>query len=181
MGVFWRQGYHQTSVRDLCEETGLMPGSIYRVFGDKRTLFLAALDRYREAGLSQMTQTLSRPGSPKEALREWLQRFAEGCRGAEGAQGCMLLNAAAELALSDPQVRLRTADTLQRMEGLLLGALLRAQGAGELSPKADAKGLASALLALVEGMRMLGRADPSSAAINRALRSALDLLDGHRA
>ena len=48
MAVFWRRGYEGTSVRDLVEHMGINRGSLYDTFGDKRTLFLAAVDRYLE-------------------------------------------------------------------------------------------------------------------------------------
>ncbi|MGR9101283.1 MAG: TetR/AcrR family transcriptional regulator, partial [Gammaproteobacteria bacterium] len=40
--VFWLKGYHAASVKNLTDATGLLPGSLYAAFGDKRGLFLAA-------------------------------------------------------------------------------------------------------------------------------------------
>ncbi len=51
MDVFWKQGYHATSISDLTEAMGLLRGSVYAAFGDKHQLFLAALERYMEKGL----------------------------------------------------------------------------------------------------------------------------------
>ena len=44
--VFWAKGYEATSTRDLSAKTGLRPSSIYAAFGDKRRMFLRALDHY---------------------------------------------------------------------------------------------------------------------------------------
>ncbi|HET9664675.1 MAG TPA: helix-turn-helix domain-containing protein, partial [Burkholderiales bacterium] len=44
--TFWARGYDGTAVQDLCSAMDLNPGSLYGAFGDKRALFLAALDRY---------------------------------------------------------------------------------------------------------------------------------------
>ena len=43
---FWRRGLEATSVRDLAEHMGLNGPSLYNAFGDKRTLFARALERY---------------------------------------------------------------------------------------------------------------------------------------
>ena len=51
MNVFWTRGYHATSLTDLLDVTGLSRGSLYKAFGDKKSLFLKAMDRYAEAGL----------------------------------------------------------------------------------------------------------------------------------
>jgi AcrR family transcriptional regulator len=42
---FSEHGYHGTSISDLHACLGLTSGSIYKAWGDKRGLFLAALDR----------------------------------------------------------------------------------------------------------------------------------------
>ena len=51
--VFWSRGFEGTSIADLEEATGLGRQSLYNAFGDKRHLFLAALEHYRRQGESQ--------------------------------------------------------------------------------------------------------------------------------
>src|SRR6202011_688874 len=46
MAAFWTRGYEATSIDDLVQATGIGRGSLYGTFGDKRQLFLAALDHY---------------------------------------------------------------------------------------------------------------------------------------
>ena len=48
MEVFWMRGYEGTSIQDLVKYMGINRQSIYDTFGDKHTLFLQSLDRYRE-------------------------------------------------------------------------------------------------------------------------------------
>ena len=44
--VFRERGYHATSIKELSDATGLTAGSLYKAFGSKNGLFLAAFDRY---------------------------------------------------------------------------------------------------------------------------------------
>src|SRR4249920_2945479 len=46
LSVFWRKGYEATSLVDLCEATRMSKSTLYAVFGDKRQLFLAAIQAY---------------------------------------------------------------------------------------------------------------------------------------
>ena len=46
MQVFWHKGYEATSMEDLLTAMDLNRGSLYDTFGDKRQLFLKAIDRY---------------------------------------------------------------------------------------------------------------------------------------
>ena len=44
--TFWRYGYAGTSMDQLSAATGLHKPSLYGAFGDKKQLYLAALDNY---------------------------------------------------------------------------------------------------------------------------------------
>lgn len=46
--LFWTQGYEATSISDLEERLGVGRQSLYDTFGDKRRLFLRAIERYTE-------------------------------------------------------------------------------------------------------------------------------------
>jgi TetR/AcrR family transcriptional repressor of nem operon len=50
MRVFWERGYEATSIADLLKATDINRGSLYGTFGDRRSLFLSAQDRYVEQG-----------------------------------------------------------------------------------------------------------------------------------
>ena len=43
---FWQSGYEATSVRDLADEMNIAGASLYNAFGDKRSLYERALNRY---------------------------------------------------------------------------------------------------------------------------------------
>jgi TetR/AcrR family transcriptional repressor of nem operon len=67
MAAFWTRGYEATSIDDLVEATGIGRGSLYSTFGDKRQLFLAALDRYWNTVGMEMFAELSDP-DPRHAI-----------------------------------------------------------------------------------------------------------------
>ena len=48
---FRLRGYHATSVRDLASAMGIGGTSLYNSFGDKRALFVKALNRYLDSSL----------------------------------------------------------------------------------------------------------------------------------
>jgi TetR/AcrR family transcriptional regulator, transcriptional repressor for nem operon len=63
--VFWQRGYSATSMRELKDELGVLPGSLYGAFGDKHALFLRALGQYadgtREAAASLVEEARAAP------------------------------------------------------------------------------------------------------------------------
>src|SRR6267154_256034 len=69
MEVFSVCGYEGTSIRDLVKHMRINRQSIYDTFGNKHSLFLQALNRYREIQSRKVSEVLDRPGSVKRNLR----------------------------------------------------------------------------------------------------------------
>ena len=49
ISVFIEKGYHEASIAELCDATGLLRGSIYAAFSSKRGLFLSSIEAYFES------------------------------------------------------------------------------------------------------------------------------------
>ena len=70
MEAFWANGYEATSLSQLMEATGLHKGSLYQAFGDKHSLFLAALERYLGNMRRQKNELVAAAATPLDALRD---------------------------------------------------------------------------------------------------------------
>jgi len=66
---FWSRGMRATSVPDLAAAMGSNGPSLYKAFGDKRTLFFQALERYAERSMRSLIQRLENGRSPENAIR----------------------------------------------------------------------------------------------------------------
>ena len=98
MEVFWRRGYEGASMQDLVKHMGINRQSIYDTFGDKHSLFLQSLDRYREIESRKVFAVLERPGSVKKNLRQLFEEVVSRAVSAEGRRGCFVGNSMSELA-----------------------------------------------------------------------------------
>jgi TetR/AcrR family transcriptional regulator, transcriptional repressor for nem operon len=101
--LFRERGYEGVSTADLCERMQIARQSLYDTFGDKRSLFLAALTKYRDASLDAMADALSQPGTAFDGIERFLRSVSEASK-RERTCGCMLLNAVGELAPGDREV-----------------------------------------------------------------------------
>lgn len=156
MSVFWDKGYEGTSLPDLIAGTGLSRGSLYKAFGDKKGLLLAALDLYMSEGLRETGDLLSQPGSAKNAIRKSLLRYAQLSSGDLGRRGCLVVSLATEMAAHDIEVAQRTGRMFRRLQQLYAGAIVRGQASGEISDR-DEQIMARFLVCQIEGMRVLGK------------------------
>ncbi|MEV5313849.1 MULTISPECIES: TetR/AcrR family transcriptional regulator [unclassified Streptomyces] len=176
--LFWRRGYEATSMADLVDHLGIGRASIYATFGNKRELYLKALDRYGESQNPLLLRELSQPGPALPAVRTVVRRFAaEAADESRRSEGCFITNTAAELAPHDTAAARRVESSWEHLETLLHSALVRAQAQGELPEERDPRALARLLLVLLQGLRVVGKASTDPARVRDAAEQALALLD----
>jgi TetR/AcrR family transcriptional repressor of nem operon len=166
--LFWERGYEGTSMADLVAHLGIARASVYGTFGGKRELYLKALELY--LARHDVVEPLSRPGPVLPALRAFLDSYVAECLADELRRGCMVVNTAVEFAARDPVVSRKVAESWAGLETALAAALSRARAQGEIPAGKDPHALARFLLVLLQGVRVLGRADPDP----RRLRDAVD-------
>ena len=174
MHVFWAQGYHDTSIRDLVKATGVNQYGLYSTFEDKHGLFLAALDRYRDkVGLS-IIRELKREGSGLNAIRRAFDRILEFTQLSNGHKGCLMCTTAVELGPFDEQAAAKVAENMAAIRRAFKEAVERAQRSGEIGEDRDAKALAEFLTTTVYSVGVLMRAGASRAYVARHVETALE-------
>ncbi|WP_329499579.1 TetR/AcrR family transcriptional regulator [Kitasatospora herbaricolor] len=147
-GLFAAQGYEGTSVDDLVTGLGVHRGSLYKVFGSKRGLYLAALRRHLDQEVLPVAAALATAPGPAVLLTRAVAAY-DG-----GPAGGFLLLAAAERAPVDPEVAALVEEGLAALDAAVAIVL----GAGEPPPGEPADGLAGILGATVLGLRLRARA-----------------------
>lgn len=143
---FRTHGFAGTSLDELSEATGLARPSLAAAFGDKRALYVAAIERLT----ARIERQLLRLGEARLPLRELVERILLGgidlyLTGRDGAEGCLIINTAATQAASDPLVRAKVAAFLA-VEDNRIAELLAA--AGSPAPEAQGRLVASVLHSL---------------------------------
>jgi AcrR family transcriptional regulator len=174
IATFARKGFAATSTDDLMTTMNVGRQSMYDTFGDKRALFLKALERYSQENLGAIAAELRKPGSPLGNIRDALMQFTER-KDISPTDGCMGINALCEFGLEDQEV-LRALDgqgiaKVQRR--LLLATLKKAREQGEIAHDADTTGLADFFDMTFAGLRIAARSGKSRAALKGIVEIAL--------
>jgi len=183
MRVFWRQGYHATSVEELVTATGVNRASLYATFGDKHALFVASIARYAETNLAVLRRTLHDAARAVDGIRAVVEIFATISSSQAGAMGCLLGTATLELLPHDGEVSALVARCYAARRKEFEIALARAQVQGDVRGDIDVPATAAYLVTHLQGMRMMGKMQPSRAHALRAARvayAALGITGGRR-
>lgn len=173
---FWKRGYEATSIRDLISGTGLTGASLYNAFGDKDSLYRRALDHYVEGSIGDRIRRCEAM-EPRAAIEAFFREILSRSLNDEECKGCMLVNAALDVAPEDPGFRAAVADVLRRIEGFFLSRIVKGQASGSITPSRPAENLARHLLGVLMGVRVLARVRPERALLEGVVDTALVLLD----
>lgn len=163
MRVFWHKGYEGTSLDDLCNATGLGRSSLYAAFGDKHQLLLRSLDRYEEQGLARIDAALSRDVTAREAIGSFIDDLIDKIVSGAGRDGCFVGNCAAELARHNEEATRRVRRSMGKVEARFRQTLLVAKQRKEIRNDLDIDATARFLVASIQGLRLVGKANQSRA------------------
>ena len=177
MEAFWARGYEGTSIQDLVKHMGINRQSIYDTFGDKHSLFLQALDRYREIESRKVFAILERPGLVKRNLKLLFQEVVDKALSEEGRRGCFVGNAMSELSGRCKETAGRTCNSVASAEKTFQRALQRGQEQGELSAVRDTRAVARFLYCSLQGLLLLGKATRDRRLLTDVVKVTLSVLD----
>ncbi|WP_304782137.1 TetR/AcrR family transcriptional regulator [Herminiimonas sp.] len=145
---FRKTGFHQTSMQQICAETGLGPGAVYRYFTGKEAIIEAMVDDERRQARAMLLQ-MREAESIQQALTAATRLFAERYRAS--ADASLMTEVYAEGMRSK-----RVGIVLRKIEAewiMGLTNLLRlAQARGQIDATLDAAQTALFLTGMWDGM-----------------------------
>ena len=157
MDLFWLQGYHATTTRDLDARLGIGHQSLYNAFGDKASLFQSVLRHYVLRVLGPRLQTIEQTGASKRDIVRFLAQMVDFFDTGPPRKGCLLMGIAMEQIHEDQIVAEIVADFLKRVESSLGDAIDEAVAKGEIEERIDKRAINNSLLCTVLGMAVAAR------------------------
>ncbi len=156
MEIFWAKGFEATSIQDLVDHTGVNRCSLYSTFGDKHALYVRAFNHYGTTIVANFEAMLHAADSPLEAIHAMFNALVDHVDGE--CKGCLITNAAVELAPHDPVVADSVRGLMQKVEDAIEGTLQRAVNAGQLEEATNTRALARQLACVAQGMIVMSKA-----------------------
>jgi len=153
--VFARHGFSAASLSDLLEGMGIARQSLYGAFGDKRRLFLEALERYSDASRLRMQAAMDNEDKALAALEAAL--MIDLGTGADLETGCLGVGSIAEFGRSDPEVNAMGDRAGAQIAVMLANRVRNGMASGELKATLDADDVARMLLTLKSGLKISAR------------------------
>lgn len=158
MRAFWRNGYDGADLEAISAAVGATKPSLYRRFGDKRALFLRALQHYGESIGAAPLRAFLAQDAPAAAAQSFLRAAIENATREDAPRGCFIACVASEAAETMGEARTFCAQA-HRIGTETIAERLRAfQHDGALPAALDPLISARALVDFMQGAALRARA-----------------------
>jgi TetR/AcrR family transcriptional regulator, transcriptional repressor for nem operon len=175
--AFSERGYHAASIAELTAAMELTPGSVYKAFGDKKGVFLAAFDRYKAVRNALRDEAVGNGANGRDKLRRLLEFYADASCGEEGLRGCLVVGTATELAIADDDAAERVRRSMAAMEAHAFGVIQEGLEDGSIAPTIDGRATARLMVSILHGMRLVGKTGRSREEMTSMVEAAMCLFD----
>lgn len=176
--LFSSAGYSAVGMNDLSRVTGLKVGSIYKAWQSKEHFFAGALQRYIALREAQIAASLAQHKKGRARIAALLHIYVRLSLGREGELGCLMVAGIAEKEnFSFVSDILR--DQIASRRRIIGSLVAQGQRDGSVASTAPPAIVADILIALLYGMRVLGKANAfiTEAQAETWVSSALKVLD----
>lgn len=173
MLLFWDRGYEATSVNDLTEAMGISAPSLYGAFGDKRQLFLEAVERYQAGNGSFARAALRDEPTAELAMRRLLMDAVTAMTRPGWPRGCMVALAATNCAAESHDVFEALSEHRKTAERAIKDRIAAGAAAGELAKDTDVDALAGFMAALLHGLAIHARDGVSRSRLRKRVDQAM--------
>jgi len=174
--LFRERGFNASSIADIGAAMNLTAGSIYKAFGDKRTIFLHAFERYTSSRDAQLQKLLLAEVTGFDKVKAMLVFYANASYGTEGRRGCLVAASAIELATFDSELSALVTNAMQRIVSRLRDLIVLGQSDGSITADIDSDAAACVLFSLVQGFRVVGKVGRTRSEMLAAAELAMRML-----
>jgi AcrR family transcriptional regulator len=164
--LYWKKGFHATSMRNLQDEIDMRPGSIYAAFGSKDGLFKEALKNYTDMGLCQLKELESIHKSPIDVLKAFVKAQVIDTQDDAPNGMCMLSKTISELTNDNQDLIDITKEHLGKIVNAFVLLINKAQALGDVDNNKNAEDLATHVQIQIAGLRSFAKINNDKKLLN---------------
>lgn len=159
VNVFWAKGYDGASLKDLTKAMGISGPSLYAAFGDKRELYLQAIDRYANIDGCEPVVVFETEADITKAVHGFLESVIMYSTSHEsGTKGCFLASCVSTSVGEVEGVRERLEKAIEDADTRLAARFEKEKQKGVLPENFPSKERARLMFDMRQGYVLRGRA-----------------------
>lgn len=156
--LFNQKGYAGTSMQDIMAATGLTKGGIYGHFESKEEIMQAAFEHAAGIIIQLIADKIAKQEKASEKLATILSFYRTYLQSPPIAGGCPVLNTAVEADDTNPLLRAKVIQVLNRLHKSIANIVKLGINTGEFRADANVDRFAILFVSMVEGGIMVSKA-----------------------
>ena len=178
MELFWKKGFHATSVQDLVDHVGINRASMYDTFISKEHLFFEALSMYQQSDLKALRAFDGDPTQARIFIKDFLNGLVQHNVNDIDHKGCFIANTLTESNTQTNNVLELLRENKEDFTNQLCYLIGMARNAGHVQSAIDDLSLARHLFAFAYGMNVVSHIEHNGAHLQSMVDTQLTLLFG---
>jgi TetR/AcrR family transcriptional regulator, copper-responsive repressor len=178
MRLFWERGYEATSVSELTEIMGITPPTLYRFFGDKKRLFLEAVDRYQSGPGCFAIKAFTEEPTAERSVRRLLMESLVSFSNPKGPKGCLVVLGATNCMVESDDIFKALAERRHAAVAAVRSRIASGRADGELAEGADIDALTGLITATLFGLAIKARDGASRASMRKIVDQTMQAWPG---
>jgi AcrR family transcriptional regulator len=159
---FARQGFHQTTMQDICHEAQLSPGAVYRYFVSKDAIIAACCGGNQQRAFELIDTAMAREGT-QAVFTELADAFLRALDQPEMQPQLMVTVQLWGETLRSPEVSSLVQEGNDGIRARFADLVRQAQAIGEINPDLDPDGVARTMMAVYAGLVLQKAREPDMA------------------
>lgn len=175
--LFWKQGYHATSMQNLVDHLGINRASLYAAFGSKNELYESAFQAYKREGQAYVHKLLSAQVSAKFAIRTLFLNAVTDSLDDPDRKGCFIVNCTTEYLPLHPHILSDLLENKKYFETLISQTIKQGQDEGEINSSICIADTAAYLFTFFSGLRVIAKVEKDPKVLRKSVEVGLRVLD----
>ncbi|MFK5879939.1 MAG: TetR family transcriptional regulator [Flavobacteriaceae bacterium] len=175
--LFWKKGYHATSIQDLVNFLGINRGSLYDTYGGKKELFDKAFRLYRKNNVDGVTAFLESQNDIKKGFRALFEMGIKESISDKDKKGCFVVNTTTELIPGENELLKILQENKKVFEGIFYDFLLKGQQNGEIPKSKNIKPISRLFYTFYNGLKVVAKVQSEPKELLGSVDEILILLD----
>lgn len=167
ISAFAEHGYEGTSTDKLLDAMNISRQSLYNTYGDKRQLYLEALQTYAAQSIAEQLQSLN-GGSPLKGIESMLNAFI-----LRPSKSCLGVSAVCEFGHRDPEIAMLNDTAARTLRAVLERRISEGKASGEIDAGINETAAAHFVMATLSGIKLAARGGAPLEALRDIMRLAL--------
>lgn len=159
MRLFWRQGYANTSLKQLLVEMNMLNGSFYHCFKDKKTIFLRTLTHYNQEITFKRQTAILHHDNFSDGIRALFLEVFKTLEASNEPNGCLIVNSMVSEVLSDAELKVFLYEDFNQFVKFMTDRIQRSIDLKYTSSHLSAKQLSFILVTYIQGLFRLSNID----------------------